>query len=235
MEIDETLLSWAETTSEPITWLRFYSWSKPTISLGKHQKPESAVDLEVCRGEGVEIVWRPTGGRAVLHDCELTYSVVSNDGRFFPPLSIDRTYLRISQALKAGLRHLGAPANLAIQPHRQGLPFASGGAPCFATASRHEVLCRGRKLVGSAQRRLKRSFLQHGSVPIRLDWGLMSRLFRLETAQLRTRMIDLEQALSREVTHQQVIESLTRGFLESFHVSLERADPRLESTRSAVR
>src|SRR5262245_2885472 len=83
MAIDAALLEEVENATTPRTIVRFYSWRIPTISLGRNQKPEKAVDVEYCRANGIDIVHRPTGGRAVLHDDELTYAVISNDSDSF--------------------------------------------------------------------------------------------------------------------------------------------------------
>ncbi len=217
MEIDHSLLRWAEASTQPVTWVRFYGWKSPTVSLGKHQKAEAAVDLEFARSRGIEVVFRPTGGRAVLHAAELTYAVVSNDNRSFPGGSVDGTYRAISRALQLGLRRLGLEAALAPVP-RRGTAAAGRGVPCFVTASRHELLVGGRKLVGSAQRRLARAFLQHGSLPLEPDWTLMGRLFRVDPEVLAGSMIGLGEAAGRSVPFEELAAALSGGFEEAFGI-----------------
>ena len=117
---------------------------------------------------GIELVRRPTGGKAVLHHHELTYSVVSNDPSFFPIADISRTYCRIADAIQRGLRTLGIETTLAGSRGR-----STGTGPlataCFALSNHFELLCQNRKLVGSAQRRTKTAFLQHGSILLEFD------------------------------------------------------------------
>ncbi|RPJ82368.1 MAG: lipoate--protein ligase family protein, partial [Acidobacteria bacterium] len=176
MEIDRTLLDQVEQEAEALTVLRFYRWDVPTVSIGHHQEPARAVDLTYCEANNVPVVRRTTGGRAVLHDRELTYAVVSNDDRFFPLHSLDQTYLTIAGALQKGLARLGVSSDLAAGGREIGSSARIDiKHPCFASASRHELLVRGRKIAGSAQRRLRRSFLQHGSIPLELNIPLMAR------------------------------------------------------------
>src|SRR2546422_2035774 len=161
MAVDEVLLDGVAAGTTPPT-LRFYEWTPPCLSLGYFQ-PFDVVDLDGCRALGVEVVRRPTGGRAILHDRELTYSValpaslLGHDGGVLP------SYHRLSLALQDGLRRLGVPATLA--PESASSPAVPGPA-CFDRPSAHEILLHGRKLVGSAQMRRGQGLLQHGSIVI---------------------------------------------------------------------
>jgi lipoate-protein ligase A len=162
MAVDEVLLEGVAAGAVPPT-LRFYQWAPPCLSLGYFQ-PFDVVDLEGCRRLGVDVVRRPTGGRAILHDRELTYSValpasvLGQDGGVLP------SYYRLSLALQDGLLRLGAPATLAPESAAGGV--AAHGPVCFDRPSAHEILLYGRKLVGSAQMRRGGGLLQHGSILI---------------------------------------------------------------------
>ncbi len=161
MAVDEVLLDGVAAGTAPPT-LRFYAWTPPCLSLGYFQ-PFDVVDVDGCRALGVEVVRRPTGGRAILHDRELTYSValpasvLGHDGGVLP------SYYRLSLALQDGLRRLGVPATLAPESASSS---AGHGPVCFDRPSAHEILLRGRKLVGSAQMRRGGGLLQHGSILI---------------------------------------------------------------------
>lgn len=142
--------------------LRFYTWSPWCVSLGSMQRPEELIDWDACRAAGIEVVQRPTGGRAILHAEEITYAVVASthDARFGGSLAA--SHERIGRALADGLRRLGVPTALsrpALDPERRLVR-----QPCFASPGRAELLVGGRKLLGSAQRRLAHAFLQHGSL-----------------------------------------------------------------------
>jgi lipoate-protein ligase A len=162
MAVDEVLLDRVAAGTGPPT-LRFYGWKPACLSLGFFQ-PFEAVDVDGCRRLGVEVVRRPTGGRAILHDRELTYSIalpasaLGHDGGVLP------SYYRLSLALQDGLQRLGVPATLA--PESAASIPAMHGPVCFDRPSAHEILLHGRKLVGSAQMRRAGALLQHGSILI---------------------------------------------------------------------
>ena len=161
MAVDEVLLDGVAAGTTPPT-IRFYGWTPPCLSLGYFQ-PFDVVDVDGCRALGVDVVRRPTGGRAILHDRELTYSValpasvLGQDGGVLP------SYYRLSLVLQDGLRRLGVPATLAPESARSS---AEHGPVCFDRPSAHEILLHGRKLVGSAQMRRGGGLLQHGSILI---------------------------------------------------------------------
>ena len=222
MRVDRALLEWAEECPDNVTAVRFYGWSVPTISLGRNQKLRAAINPDYCRQNAVPIVLRPTGGRAVFHDNEVTYALVSNDPGFFPLKNISETYRLIATALQTGLERLGISIRLA-----KGIPDSNSSAqdgvkiPCFASPSRYELLSGDLKIVGSAQRRLPRSFLQHGSIPLRVDYPQMALALASEEALLRTRVISVLEAAGREVTFEEVCEALRRGIEEAFSIQLE--------------
>jgi lipoyl(octanoyl) transferase len=138
--------------------LRLYRWSRPTLSFGRHQPAHGRYDPFAARGLGVDVVRRPTGGREVLHDRELTYSVAL-------PLrhlsGVRESYRILNTALVDALRSLGVAAELAKPVERTPGP---GAGPCFAAPAAGEVVVGGRKLAGSAQLRIGGVILQHGSI-----------------------------------------------------------------------
>ena len=224
MRVDRALLDWAEECPDNVTAVRFYRWSVPTISLGRNQKLRGAINPGYCYQEAVPIVLRPTGGRAVFHHNEVTYSLVSNDPCFFPLKNISETYRLIATALQAGLEGLGISIRLA-KGTPDSNPSAQGGIthPCFVSPSRYELLSGDLKIVGSAQRRLRRSFLQHGSIPLRVDYPQMAKALASEESLLRKRVISVLEAADREVTFEEVCEALRRGIEKTFSIQLESA------------
>jgi lipoate-protein ligase A len=136
--------------------LRLYRWERPTLSLGRNE-PAALYPMEAIRSKGMDVVRRPTGGRAVLHDAELTYAVVAPIGTWAPRAA----YRVINEALAAALRSLGAPVAVS-----EGSVHALGpdAGPCFRSPAAGEVVASGRKLVGSAQARIGGALLQHGSI-----------------------------------------------------------------------
>ena len=160
MRVDRDLLERAEHDAEAgagsAVTLRVYGWSPPAVSLGFHQD-ESELDLDALRRDGIDLVRRPTGGAAVLHDREITYAVV---GRLGVP-GLGRRVLEIHDAIADCLRD--TLTDLGVDARREGDGRPSGFA-CFAAAGGHEITVGGRKLVGSALRRTRHAFLQHGSL-----------------------------------------------------------------------
>jgi lipoyl(octanoyl) transferase len=166
MRRDAALLAAAERGAGPV--LRVFQFSPPGITLGRNQTPARELDLALCGTHGVGWAVRPTGGRAIYHAEEWTYALAA--ARDDPewgggPAS---TYERASSLVLRALVRLGVPAGLETRARGAGtpLPRSSRGpaAPCFASAARHEVVVQGLKLVGSAQCRTARAWLQEGSV-----------------------------------------------------------------------
>lgn len=170
LAVDEALLVSHVEAGGPPT-LRFYQWATPTLSLGAGQQwPVSPYDA-LCEELGITVVRRPTGGRAVLHGGDLTYSLVAGLREGFPA-SVSAVYRRLSQGLQAGLGILGISADPCPTPGRVRSPFA-----CFAVTRQGDLTWRGRKFLGSAQVWRGRSFLQHGSIVLESQEGLRRRLF----------------------------------------------------------
>ncbi|MBN2070675.1 MAG: lipoate--protein ligase family protein [Candidatus Krumholzibacteriota bacterium] len=161
MAVDEYLLDnrgkWGKC---PV--LRLYSFDPPAITVGFHQDIARVVDLEAARRGRVDVLKRITGGRALLHDGELTYSVTAPLGGVFFPAGLQETFLGISYAIVDAIRLFGVEAR--ISGGRSFKRDKEGVSPCLVSTSRHEITAGGRKIVGSAQRRRSGSFLQHGSV-----------------------------------------------------------------------
>jgi len=221
MAIDAALLDEVEESTSPKTILRFYSWIRPTLSLGRNQKIEKAVDIEYSRLNGIDVVHRPTGGRAVLHDDELTYAVVSNDSTHFGD-TIYGNYKRVSEALCLGFNRLGIPAILAPDTVKAGATDNDADPPCFVSTSRYELMVDGRKIVGSAQRRLRRSFLQHGSMPITVNREALARATRMSaTALLEREMAGSAEFLKVRPSLQELTGAFMRAFQDRFTIEFE--------------
>ncbi len=219
MAFDEVLLRHVSSPGCPhVTYLRFYQWERPTLSLGFSQKAARITSFEFCRQHNIPIVRRLTGGKAVLHDRELTYSVVSNDPTFFPPSDITATYARIAEALLRGLAHLGVEATLTDRVFRPSQPLSSA---CFAVANHHELLWKDKKLVGSAQHRTRDSFLQHGSIPIEFNARQLAGCLGLaDVAGMEQKVTDLHSAVGHSPSPQEIASAMSRGFCETFGIRL---------------
>lgn len=169
MAIDHALLERAERQGEG--WLRLYQWAPHCLSFGRHEPASLRYDTDHITALGIDTVRRPTGGRAVWHAEELTYSVAAPYSRFG---TMKAAYLEIHQMLASALRRLGAAVSLAHQGRTP--PLNSG--PCFAHPVGGEIMMSGRKVVGSAQLRSGTALLQHGSVLLQDGQNLVRELMK---------------------------------------------------------
>jgi len=221
MAVDEALAEAVDGgASDPV--LRLYRWSPPCLSLGFSQ-PYEAADASFCAAHGVDVVRRPTGGRAVLHHLELTYAVLAPLGR--GPFSEDLqvTYGAICGALVAGLRRVGVTATISGAPDG-GHISPTRAIPCFIGPAAGEVVVGGRKLVGSAMRRVGATILQHGSILEGWDGPLQAGCLGLaDDATLRGAVVTLSDVLGRAPEPQPLAAAIAGGFAEVFGVSFAPA------------
>jgi len=214
MAVDEALAASVAAGGEPV--LRVYRWSPPCLSLGRNQPARGRYDLRALAERGISVVRRPTGGRAVLHHRELTYTVAAPEALLGGPR---RAYAAINRALVAGLRTLGVDA--AQQPAGPSRAPVPSLAPCFAEPVEGEVVAGGRKLVGSAQRRLGEVILQHGSLPLHDDQSVVASLLiggpDGEPGDAPATLVDV---LGREPAWDELTAALAAGFARTFGVHL---------------
>ena len=165
MAIDEALLrSFDPLSSLPI--LRLYGWNPPALSLGRFQKAVEVLDLDHCRSDGVAVVRRVTGGGVIYHADELTYSIVCAPGQIPQTSSIKDSFRLLTGFLLAFYRGLGLDAVYATDVVPKGTNLGERTAFCFAGRESYDILAGGRKIGGNAQRRLKGTIFQHGSIPL---------------------------------------------------------------------
>ena len=224
MAVDEAILDRYSTADPPqAPTLRLYGWNPPALSLGRGQPAGSAHDARYLALEGIDLVRRPTGGRAVLHEAERTYAVIGRLRAVPFGGGVLATYAQLALALAAGLRRVGLDAletgRRPAGPARHG---PSADPACFATLSSHEIAVDGRKLVGSAQLRRRDGFLQHGSIPLRTDPGRLARsVGGAADGAAELRFTDLESALGRPISAADLDRALIEGFEESLSVRME--------------
>lgn len=170
MALDEALMGRARSTGETV--LRVYGWRAPVLSLGRNQRGIGVYDDNVLAARGVDVIRRPTGGRALLHHREITYSVTAPaaEGE-----GLGLAYERVNALLLSALHALGVPASIARPTSRSAPPSA---LPCFAEPARGEIVLDGRKLAGSAQWRDAGAMLQHGSIIVEDDQAMIRDLMR---------------------------------------------------------
>lgn len=179
MALDEVLLE-RVATGRSLPILRLYGWQPATITLGYFQRTELAVNLDACRSLGFDVVRRITGGRAVLHDREVTYSVISPERSVLFPGGILENYRVIARVLQQTLDSFGLKTSLAPGRSRSCGNSAAQQSACFTAPATHELLHAGCKVTGSAQKRQGEVFLQHGSIPVELDPECLFRVLDTE-------------------------------------------------------
>ncbi|HBT83207.1 MAG TPA: hypothetical protein DEB35_07245 [Desulfuromonas sp.] len=168
MALDEALLETvAHGTSPPV--LRLYRWRPAAVSLGYFQRGDEVVNLAACRRLGLDVVRRCTGGRAVLHDCEVTYAVIAREEPPHFPGTITGNYTAIAAVLQRFLRSYGLEVDAGGASRQPVRRSGAEQSACFTAPAQFEQVYRGCKLTGSAQKRQQGAFLQHGSIPLELD------------------------------------------------------------------
>lgn len=221
MAIDETLLE-SVSSKARLPTLRLYSWDPFCLSLGYGQT-SADVDWEQLRARGWDVVRRPTGGKAILHGDELTYSLTLPLDDEIAQGDIIESYRRISRGLMEALMILG----LTPQSEKASPRGARTGPVCFEVPSHYEVTVHGRKLIGSAQVRRRAGLLQHGTLPLSGDITRICDVLPYESdeardaarSHVRTRATTLEAALGRSVSYEEATSAVIVGFERAFDVA----------------
>lgn len=217
MAVDDAILeSMGHGGDRPV--LRLYSWEPPCLSLG-YAQPYHDVKEDALDEFGWEVVRRPTGGRAILHTDELTYSVIGPSTEPRLAGSLLESYQRLSAALLAGLQRLGIAAQT-LEPAGGTLSENSANPVCFEIPSSYEITSRGKKLIGSAQARRKDGILQHGSLPLSGDLTRILQVLNFSSDQERddaawrllARAATAEEALGHAPDWNAAAEALVYGF-----------------------
>lgn len=189
MALDELLMDKVR-EKEITAALRFYEWEIPTLSLGYFQKVQKEIDTDKVNDYGYQMVRRQTGGRGVLHDKELTYSVILPENYHDMPDSVTESYKVLSHGLLHGFRNLGLDADFSIPKTKEEKKELTQirSSVCFDTPSWYELVVEGRKIAGSAQTRKKGVILQHGSILLDVDIDHLFDMFKYGNARLKEKM-----------------------------------------------
>lgn len=230
MALDEALLEWHSEGKIPPT-IRFYGWNPATLSIGYFQKAEKEIDLVAVKKYGLGFVRRPTGGRGVLHDQELTYSVIVSEEHPEMPKTVTEAYRVISEGILEGFKNLGLDAYFAIprtDEEKAGLK-SPRSAVCFDAPSWYELVVEGRKVAGSAQTRQKGVILQHGSILLDLDEDMLFDLFKYPNDRVKERMqrafknkaVATNSLRKEPVTIEEAKKAFKEGFEKGLQIDLE--------------
>ncbi|PLT35248.1 biotin/lipoate A/B protein ligase family protein [Bacillus sp. V5-8f] len=247
MAMDEALLNWHSKGEMPPV-VRFYGWNPPTLSIGYFQKAEKEINLEEVKKLGVGFVRRATGGRAVLHEHELTYSVIVSEEYPDMPKNVTEAYRVISEGILRGFQNLGLDAYFAVpkSDSEKAALREPRSSVCFDAPSWYELVVEGRKVAGSAQTRQKGVILQHGSILLDLDDEKLFSMFNFPNARVKERMMNsfkskavaIHDLTERRIGIPEAKEAFRKGFAEGLEIELQPyalTDKQLEEVRQLAK
>jgi lipoate-protein ligase A len=225
MAVDESILE-AMGTGASLPTLRLYAWEPACLSLG-YAQPLTDVDLPRLIALGWEVVRRPTGGRAVLHTDELTYSVIAPPDEPHVTGTVLESYRRLAQALVQALNLLSLPVQ--VNENSSAVRSVNPNPVCFEVPSTYEITVGGKKLIGSAQARRKEGVLQHGSLPLSGDLTRILQVLafpdeasRARAAErLLSRATTVESALARNITWDEAARAFIKAFSKELALDLQ--------------
>lgn len=230
MALDEALMDWHSEGSIPPV-IRFYEWNPATVSIGYFQRAERDIDLQAVKEQGLGFIRRPTGGRAVLHEHELTYSIIVSEQYPNMPTTVTEAYRVLSEGLLEGFRNLGMDAYFSVPEteEQQADLKKPKSAVCFDAPSWYELVVEGKKVAGSAQTRQKGVILQHGAILLDMDQEKLLSVFNFASeeekekmrAKLPEKAVAINDLVSEPMTIAQCVKAFKKGFEQSLTISLE--------------
>ncbi|HDP1949240.1 TPA: lipoate--protein ligase family protein [Staphylococcus aureus] len=230
MAMDEALLNFVSRGEiDPV--IRFYTWNPATLSIGYFQRLQKEIDIDKAKEKGFGLVRRQTGGRGVLHDKELTYSVIVPESHPNMPSTVTEAYRVISQGLLEGFKNLGFDTYFAVPktPEERQKLKQPRSSVCFDAPSWYELVVEGRKIAGSAQTRQKGVILQHGSILQDIDIDELFDMFIYKNERLKLKMKEafVEKAVAindisdEHITISQMEEAFEKGFKKGLNIELK--------------
>ena len=232
MAMDEALLNFVSRGEiDPV--IRFYTWNPATLSIGYFQRLQKEIDIDKVKEKGYGLVRRQTGGRGVLHDKELTYSVIVPESHPNMPSTVTEAYKIISQGLLEGFKNLGFETYFAIPrsiEERDKLKQPRSSV-CFDAPSWYELVVEGRKIAGSAQTRQKGVILQHGSILQDIDIDDLFDMFKFKNERLKAKMkenfvqkaVAINDISNQHITLNEMENAFEAGFKKGLNIDFKPA------------
>lgn len=230
MALDEALMDWhSDGILPPI--VRFYGWEPATLSIGYFQNVEKEINMEAVKEHNLGFVRRPTGGRGVLHEHELTYSIIVSEDYQDMPATVTEAYRVLSEGLLIGFQKLGLNANFSVpdtDKMKSDLKNPKSGV-CFDAPSWYELVVEGKKVAGSAQTRQKGVILQHGAILLDLDEDKLVSLFNYPSEAVKERVrrglpqkaVAINRLRETPATIEECEEAFKDGFAEGLNVNFQ--------------
>ncbi|QGY84782.1 lipoate--protein ligase family protein [Staphylococcus epidermidis] len=243
MAMDEALLNFVSRGEiDPV--IRFYTWNPATLSIGYFQRLQKEIDIDKVKEKGYGLVRRQTGGRGVLHDKELTYSVIVPESHPNMPSTVTEAYKIISQGLLEGFKNLGFETYFAIprsKEERDKLKQPRSSV-CFDAPSWYELVVEGRKIAGSAQTRQKGVILQHGSILQDIDIDDLFDMFKFKNERLKAKMkenffqkaVAINDISNQHITLNEMENAFEAGFKKGLNIDfkpLELTEKQIEEVQ----
>lgn len=243
MAMDEALLNFVSRGEiDPV--IRFYTWNPATLSIGYFQRLQKEIDIDKVKEKGYGLVRRQTGGRGVLHDKELTYSVIVPESHPNMPSTVTEAYKIISRGLLEGFKNLGFETYFAIprsKEERDKLKQPRSSV-CFDAPSWYELVVEGRKIAGSAQTRQKGVILQHGSILQDIDIDDLFDMFKFKNERLKAKMkenfvqkaVAINDISNQHITLNEMENAFEAGFKKGLNIDfkpLELTEKQLEEVQ----
>ncbi len=232
MALDEALAEAVGSGASPQV-VRLYGFSPATLSLGRFQRVKGLVDEARLASDGVTLVRRPTGGHAVLHDDELTYSVIlskTESGKLIGSARKRAVYEFIARILLAGLENLGIRGKM-----NEAQVGDIRNPDCFASAGEYEIASgAGRKLIGSAQMTTRTAILQHGSIPMQNPGKRVFLYIRAEKGDDSHAPSCLDEEAGRALDYEEVREAFARAFRSSLDATDSAVHPEEEQAARRI-
>ncbi len=229
MATDEAILHYCK-----IPTLRVYGWKPAAISIGYNQDIENEINIDYCKKNNIEIVRRITGGKAVFHDKEITYSFILPEDANLIPFEVNESYRIIANALVIALKKIGINADIKKAPDKIKTPI------CFNSANWYELLVNGRKISGSAQRRFNGKVLQHGPILVDFDYNKNNSIFNsnndfdfINNLKKRITLIKNELKNNKRITYGELANAIKEGFKENFNFKIINSFLNNEETKLA--
>lgn len=243
MAMDEALLNFVSRGEiDPV--IRFYTWNPATLSIGYFQRLQKEIDIDKVKEKGYGLVRRQTGGRGVLHDKELTYSVIVPESHPNMPSTVTEAYKIISQGLLEGFKNLGFETYFAIPRYKEERDKLKQprSSVCFDAPSWYELVVEGRKIAGSAQTRQKGVILQHGSILQDIDIDDLFDMFKFKNERLKAKMkenfvqkaVAINDISNQHITLNEMENAFEAGFKKGLNIDfkpLELTEKQLEEVQ----
>jgi len=218
MALDEAIATSVRKGNSPPT-LRLYGWNVPSVSIGCFQKVND-INIEYCNERGISLVRRPTGGRAILHENELTYSFSAKTTEGIFSKGLLDSYKKISNVFAVAFSTIGLSPESKLQRETR----KPKSPLCFQTTSYGEITVNGKKIIGSAQKRWHGGLLQQGSIPCSIDRDEHAKVFRLEPPNDEIGIIGLKEVLP-DLNLEELKDAIISSFEEAFEVILILSPP----------